>query len=64
MRFLIEYIDQLMMIVVGVFIAINPSMFVKGFSKSALKTQTLVRIMGIILAVGFAANIIYLVIKK
>jgi Ni,Fe-hydrogenase I cytochrome b subunit len=64
MDFILKYLDQLILIAVGLFIALNPSTFVRGFDKKALKTMKLVRIIGIMLALIFLSNIIYLASKS
>lgn len=64
MKFILEYLDQLILILVGLFITFNPSTFVRGFDKKAIKTQKLVRILGIVLSLIFVANIIYKIITK
>ncbi|MBP1617043.1 MAG: hypothetical protein H6Q14_870 [Bacteroidetes bacterium] len=64
MKFILEYLDQLALILVGLFIAFTPSTFVRGFDEKAIKTQKLVRILGIILSSIFVINIIYKIITK
>ncbi|OJU45884.1 MAG: hypothetical protein BGN96_06810 [Bacteroidales bacterium 45-6] len=64
MKFLLEYLDQLALILVGLFIALSPSTFVKGFDAKALKTQKLVRILGIVMSLIFAIYIVYKMIIK
>ncbi len=64
MKFVLEYLDQIALILVGLFIALNPSTFVRGFDEKAIKTQKLVRILGIALSLIFLISIIYKIITK
>lgn len=64
MQFILKYLDQIVLILVGLFIALNPSVFVRGYGAKVIKTQKLVRILGIALMIIFLINIIYLTIKK
>ncbi len=64
MKYFLDNLDQIVLMLVGVFIAFNPSTFVRGFGENALKTQKLVRIMGIILASLFFLNLTFHFIKK
>lgn len=60
-----QYIDQIILICVGLFIAFSPSTFVRGYDKKAQKAMTIVRIIGFGLVAFFVANIVYLhFIKK
>lgn len=64
MNFILEHLDLLILIVVGVFIALNPSPFVRGFDKRALQTQKWVRLLGIAMIVIFSAILVYGLLKK
>lgn len=64
MKFVLEYLDQLALILVGLFITFNPSTFVKGYDEKVIKTQKLVRILGGVISLIFLINIIYNILNK